>query len=108
MDEVLKRQWHPVSMAKDLTENKPISSIVMGEDVVVWRADNKICAWKNLCPHRGTALSLGKVCNNRIRCAYHGWEFNAEGQCEHIPSDPNAASDLLSELVIAFRKTVGR
>ncbi len=88
MDEVLERQWHPVGLAKDLTEDKPISSIVMGEDVVVWRAKDKICAWKDLCPHRGTALSLGSVRNNCIRCPYHGWEFNADGQCEHVPADP--------------------
>lgn len=89
MDEILKKQWHPVCLSQDLAEDKPLSAVIMGEDVVIWRSNEKICAWKNLCPHRGTALSLGKVCNNRIRCPYHGWEFNSDGQCEYIPADPN-------------------
>lgn len=103
MDEILKRQWHPVGFSRDLTEDKPIGSVVMGEDIVVWRAKDKLCAWKDLCPHRGTKLSLGKICNNRIRCAYHGWEFNSDGQCEHIPSDPNAKIPAKAKAVAIYQ-----
>lgn len=90
MDKVLKNQWHAVGLAAELTEDKPLAATILGEEVVVWRAAEKICAWKDLCVHRGVRLSLGKVCNNRLRCAYHGWEYNDEGQCELIPADPEA------------------
>ena len=88
MAEVIKRYWHPVGLARNLTDEKPIAATVLGEDLVVWRAQEKICAWKDLCIHRGVRLSLGTVCNNRLRCAYHGWEYNDEGRCEYVPAHP--------------------
>jgi nitrite reductase/ring-hydroxylating ferredoxin subunit len=39
------------------------------------------------CPHRRVPLSLGKVINGQLRCAYHGWTFEGErGQCVNIPN----------------------
>ena len=88
MTEVIKQYWHPVGLAGTLTDEKPIAATVLGEDLVIWRSKDKLCAWKDLCAHRGVRLSLGTVCNNRLRCAYHGWEYNDDGQCEHIPAHP--------------------
>jgi phenylpropionate dioxygenase-like ring-hydroxylating dioxygenase large terminal subunit len=46
---------------------------------------------QDLCLHRGTALSLGWVADDRIVCPYHGWRYNAEGKCTLIPqqASPN-------------------
>lgn len=89
MDDVLKRHWHPVAIAKDLGNDAPVKSNIMGEEIVIWRSHDGLHAWKDQCPHRGSALSLGKVCNGRLRCAYHGWEFNVDGKCELIPANPS-------------------
>jgi vanillate O-demethylase monooxygenase subunit len=43
---------------------------------------------RDLCVHRGTALSLGWVDRGRLVCAYHGWTFGADGACVRIPSLP--------------------
>ena len=88
MTEIIRQYWHPVGLASNLTDAKPIAATVLGEDLVIWRAKDRICAWKDLCVHRGVRLSLGTVCNNRLRCAYHGWEYNRDGQCEFIPAHP--------------------
>ena len=89
MMEMIKQYWHPVGPASALTAEKPIAATVLGEDLVIWRSKDRLCAWKDLCVHRGVRLSLGTVCNNRLRCAYHGWEYNDAGQCEHIPAHPD-------------------
>ena len=42
-------------------------------------------AMKDLCIHRGVALSLGKVCDGALICAYHGWRYDNEGKCIFVP-----------------------
>ena len=41
------------------------------------------------CPHRSAPLSLGRVENGTLECKYHGWQFDGEGKCAFIPSQPN-------------------
>ena len=57
-------QWYPVSLISELKSDKPLARTVLGEDIVVWRSGHKICAWKDLCIHRGVRLSLGTVCES--------------------------------------------
>ena len=40
------------------------------------------------CPHRGTRLSIGRVADGRLECAYHGWQFGAGGACRAVPALP--------------------
>jgi phenylpropionate dioxygenase-like ring-hydroxylating dioxygenase large terminal subunit len=62
---------------------------LLGQDLVVWRVGDRVLAWQDLCVHRGTQLSLGTVHGDRLECPYHGWTYNAEGRCVHIPAHPN-------------------
>lgn len=86
-DTVLIQQWHPVIIAEDL-KDQPVSIQVLGEKVAVFRTTHGVHAFKDLCIHRGVALSLGKVVDDEIICPYHGWTYNHNGRCTHIPSLP--------------------
>ena len=88
-DPILLNDWHVVAYALDLKEGKPMPVRLLEEDLVIWRVGAKIHAWRDLCLHRGTRLSLGKVENNCLVCAYHGWTYNEEGQCIRFPAHPN-------------------
>lgn len=80
--------WHPVADAAGLG-SAPQAVTLLGEDVVLWRDDvGAVYAFADRCPHRGTRLSLGRVCEGRIECAYHGWQFAAGGECVRIPALP--------------------
>lgn len=80
-----KKCWYPVLYAAELKE-RPLSVRLCGEALVLWRAENsEVCVARDLCIHRGTALSLGSVCNGQIVCPYHGWRFNQKGECTLIP-----------------------
>ncbi len=87
-DPILLNDWHVVALASDLTEGKPLAVRLLEEDLVVWRVGDNIHAWRDLCIHRGTKLSLGKVENATIICPYHGWTYNEEGQCTRFPAHP--------------------
>ena len=67
-DPILLNDWHVVAYAPDLKEGKPIPVRLLEEDLVLWRAGAKIHAWRDLCLHRGTRLSLGKVENECLVC----------------------------------------
>lgn len=87
-DPVLSAGWHVVCRSADLTE-RPIGVELMGEKVVVWRAGAIARAARDLCVHRGTRLSIGRVEDDRLVCAYHGWQYDGCGQCVFIPAQPD-------------------
>ncbi len=92
MFEDFARQWTPVLPAKDVG-NSPRSIRVAGVDLVLFRdGAGKPGALLDRCPHRGVSLALGRrTSNGNLACGFHGWEFDADGQCRHIPFNPDAA-----------------
>ena len=58
---------------------------------MIWRdSAGAAHALRDLCIHRGTALSLGRVVGDRLMCPYHGWQYGSDGACKLIPqlADP--------------------
>jgi len=84
-DKALLAHWHVVGLSSDLTD-EPLQVELMGERVVLWRQKSEILAFRDLCIHRGTALSLGKIEDGCLVCPYHGWRYDTSGQCVHIPA----------------------
>ncbi|HKV83304.1 MAG TPA: aromatic ring-hydroxylating dioxygenase subunit alpha [Ktedonobacterales bacterium] len=87
-DPVLLGDWHPVASVAEMAENPILGVRLLGEDIVVWRVGGEYHAWRDLCVHRGTRLSLGKIVDDRLMCPYHGWTYNQEGRCVHMPAHP--------------------
>ena len=87
-DPVLVNDWHAVARSCDVGDQQVAGARLLGEDLVVWRQNGTVMAWKDLCVHRGTRLSLGQVTGLGLECAYHGWTYDQAGSCVHIPSRP--------------------
>lgn len=85
-DPVLVDDWHPVVACDELARRQVVPVRLLGEDLVVWLADDRPLAWRDLCAHRGTRLSLGRVEACTLRCPYHGWVYGADGRCVDIPA----------------------
>ena len=86
----LRGCWQPVAYAHALGES-PLRVRLLGEDLVLWRDSAGVPhALRDLCIHRGTALSLGRVVGDRLMCPYHGWQYGSDGICKLIPqlADP--------------------
>jgi nitrite reductase/ring-hydroxylating ferredoxin subunit len=48
--------------------------------------DGRPSCVRDECAHRACPLSLGKVVEGHVQCAYHGWEFAGDGTCTKMPS----------------------
>ena len=84
--------WYFVATRKDVEKAKLIQKTWMGESVVIWcDGDGRVCVAETVCPHLGASLgpeSGGRVCEGRLVCPFHGFEFDATGQCVATPFAP--------------------
>jgi phenylpropionate dioxygenase-like ring-hydroxylating dioxygenase large terminal subunit len=88
-DPVLVNDWHPLARDSDLASGGPVAARLLGEDVVLWRSGDDYFAWRDLCVHRGTRLSLGKIVDGAsLECPYHGWTYARDGRCILMPAHP--------------------
>ena len=82
--------WHPVAYSEEIGGESPFPAKLLGESIVVWREENgQPHAMRDLCIHRGTALSLGHLVDDCIVCPYHGWRYDSTGACVLIPQTAN-------------------
>ncbi len=89
-DELLRRSWHPVAVAEELTSG-PLSVRLLAQPLVLVRTDDgSVSCFTDVCVHRGAALSLGWIDDGCLRCPFHGWRYEpADGRCVEIPSMPS-------------------
>ena len=88
--ELLRRYWHPVAAAGELTDEKAIRAVkILGEELVVYRdTKGRYGLVGEHCPHRSASLAFGRVDDEGIRCPYHGWKYDARGKCLEQPAEP--------------------
>ncbi len=88
--ELLRRYWHPIAIAQELTEEQPTKFVrVLGEDLVLFRdKSGNVGLIGDHCAHRGASLLYGRVEERGISCAYHGWLYDTAGNCLETPAEP--------------------
>ena len=95
--EVFRRYWLPVETSANLGQyvrggtgpRNPIRVKMLGEDLVLYRdASGKPGLLAEHCSHRGTSLFYGRVEDNCLRCLYHGWAYDQEGNVIETPGEP--------------------
>jgi choline monooxygenase len=79
--------WHPIATVHDLSRHGDfITRELFETPVLVRNFDGELRAFLNVCPHRHSRLTnKSKGNSERLRCQYHGWEFNRDGRTGHIP-----------------------
>jgi len=90
--EFMRRYWQPVLTSAHVT-NRPREVRILGEDLIVFRDKvGRPGLFYPRCMHRGTTLFYGRVEERGIRCCYHGWLFDVEGNCLEQPCEPNGGT----------------
>lgn len=78
--------WYVAAFADEIGPHL-LARTLLGRGIVMYRdAQNRVVAMEDRCPHRSMPLSVGTLNNDHIVCAYHGIEFNTQGDCVHVPS----------------------
>jgi 5,5'-dehydrodivanillate O-demethylase len=86
----LRRFWHPIAMADELAVGSARTIKIMSEELTLYRGRSGTpYAVAHRCPHRNTQLSVGVVVDDCIRCLYHGWKFDGDGDCVDQPAEAN-------------------
>ncbi len=85
---MIRNQWYIILESNEIRPGKPVGVTRMGEKLVLWRGiDGKVVCMKDQCPHRGVALSCGKLIDGQIQCPFHGFRFDSRGSCTLIPAN---------------------
>ena len=81
--------WYFVATRQAVLKANLIQRTWMGENVVAWCDESeRICVAQAVCPHLGSDLGPaagGRIGNGRLICPFHGYEFDATGQCVATP-----------------------
>src|SRR5512139_3821781 len=89
---MIPNQWYAILESSEVKKGKPIGVTRMGEKLVAWRDNRgKVAVMSDLCPHRGVALSIGKLVNDCIQCPFHGFEYDTAGNCTYVPANGKAS-----------------
>ena len=94
--------WHPLATVDEISE-QPRRFSLLDDFVVAFRDENGVAAFRDLCVHRGAALSLGWVRGGNLVCPYHGWQYDRSGACVRIPSRPADAPIPKAARAAAYR-----
>lgn len=91
MGELLRRYWIPALLTEEIAQLDcpPRRVKLLGEDLVAFRDSlGRVGLLGENCLHRGTSLLYGRNEECGLRCIYHGWKFDVEGNVVDTPVEP--------------------
>lgn len=110
MGELFRRYWLPALLSKELPEPDcpPVRLQLLSERMVAFRdSAGRLGVIDEFCAHRGVSLWFGRNEEGGIRCPYHGWKYDVNGQCIDVPSEP-AESGYCNRIKLKSYKLVER
>ena len=94
MGQLMRRHWMPVCLIEEVSEpdGAPVKARVFGDELVVFRdTDGRVGVMDEHCPHRRASLALGRNEEGGLRCLYHGWKMDVDGNVLEMSSEPAAS-----------------
>ena len=91
MGQLMRRHWMPALLVEEIADSDgdPVPLRLLGEDLVAFRdSDGRVGIMDRYCPHRRASLVFGRNEDCGLRCLYHGWKVDVEGNVVEMPSEP--------------------
>ena len=91
MGELMRQYWLPALSSNELKlDGDPVRIVLLGEKLIAFRdSSGRVGVMDHRCPHRCASLFFGRNEHDGIRCIYHGWKFDVEGNCLDMPNVSN-------------------
>lgn len=97
----VRKAWYIACTSAELGQDV-LKTEVFAQPIVLFRdGSGAPGALLDRCPHRSVPLSLGRVVDGQLACGYHGWRFEGDGRCAHVPAFLGAA-DAPGRRCVAF------
>jgi phthalate 4,5-dioxygenase oxygenase subunit len=93
LGKLLRRYWTPALLSSEVpeAEGAPARVRLFGEDLVAFRdSSGRVGLLREFCSHRGASLYYARNGEGGLRCWYHGWKYDVEGNCLDTPNEPAA------------------
>ena len=104
----LRSFWQPVLHSHELRVNQARPLRILGQDLTIYRgASGRVYIIGGRCPHRAMPLGMGRVEGEELRCFYHGWRYDATGQCTDQPAERPAFCDKVQTESYPARDYIG-
>jgi phthalate 4,5-dioxygenase len=112
MGQLMRRHWVPALLSEQVAmpDGPPVRVQLFGENLVAFRdSSGKLGLLGEACPHRKASLAFGRNEKCGLRCLYHGWKFDVEGNVLDMPSEPkeSALSEKAKHLSYPTREAGG-
>ena len=92
MGELLRRYWWPVTSNGRLLRDPVMPVRLLGEDLTLFKdKSGRVGLVDRRCAHRRVDLSIGIPTEEGLRCMYHGWMYDVNGQCLDQPTEPEGS-----------------
>ena len=94
MGNLMRRYWIPALLSSELPEPDcpPVRVKLLGEKLVAFRdTRGQLGMIDEFCAHRGVSLWFGRNEECGLRCPYHGWKYDVNGQCVDLPSESESS-----------------
>jgi phenylpropionate dioxygenase-like ring-hydroxylating dioxygenase large terminal subunit len=90
MGDFMRQYWIPALASTEIEpDGAPRRLMLLGEKLIAFRdSSGRVGVMDHRCPHRCASLFLGRNENDGLRCIYHGWKFDVDGNCVDMPSVP--------------------
>ncbi len=79
---LFSQSWFPICLSSELGEGQIVGRDFLDGRVIAFRGvDGTPLVKSAYCPHVGADLSVGRIVDNRVQCAFHHWEYDESGRC---------------------------
>ena len=91
MGNLIRHYWVPALLSEEIPQPDcpPVRVRMLGEELVAFRdSQGRIGLLGERCAHRGTSLFYGRNEECGLRCIYHGWKYDVDGNVIDTPAEP--------------------